>query len=198
MVAGGVEARADARELHRRPQEGLVQALAVRGVVVRAAVRVGVAHGAEVAALVDELGRLDRSVLARTPRRGRSPGRSRRRRPRGARRARSPRPSRRCRRARPRSGRGAPAAATASKSELSMTPRTVRMRISSGFCSTSALKPGIRVARDLQGLALVQAPLEAVERAVLVLEVQRLPGPQRIERLAHAAAGCAARRGRRD
>src|SRR5438874_11633302 len=35
----------------------------------------------------------------------------------------------------------APAAATASKSERSIRPRTVRLRISSGFCSTSALRP---------------------------------------------------------
>ena len=41
-----------------------------------------------------------------------------------------------------------------------MTPRTVRMRISSGFCSTSALRPASGSRDDLQGLALVQAPLE--------------------------------------
>src|SRR2546430_1761644 len=35
----------------------------------------------------------------------------------------------------------APAAATASKSERSIRPRTVRLRTSSGFCSTSALRP---------------------------------------------------------
>ena len=34
----------------------------------------------------------------------------------------------------------APAASTASNSELSITPCTVRVRVSSGFCSTSALR----------------------------------------------------------
>src|SRR5215469_1514640 len=62
VVARRVEARAHARELHRCPQEGLVEAAPVRGVVARVSFGVAVAHGPKLAPLVHELGGLDGSI----------------------------------------------------------------------------------------------------------------------------------------
>src|SRR5205807_9735226 len=60
---GGGEVGAHTREFRGRAQEVALQARAVRSVVARGALRVGVADGTERARLVDERGRLDRTVL---------------------------------------------------------------------------------------------------------------------------------------
>src|SRR5213076_3378044 len=86
----------------------------------------------------------------------------------------------------------APAAATASKSECSIRPRTVRLRSSSGFCSTSALRP--EGSRDTLSVWLSLSRRSSPKSSPsLWVKTQRLPRAQAVE--ARLQAGQTAERG---
>src|SRR5688572_16796291 len=55
MLARRIESRADSRELHRRADESLAQALAVRREILTVPIGIDVTHGAIFATVIDEL-----------------------------------------------------------------------------------------------------------------------------------------------
>ena len=88
------------------------------------------------------------------------------------------------------------ASAAAWNSELSMVALAVRVWISSGFSSTSLLKP-LRVARDLQRLAVRQLAFESHQFAVAMHEAQQFAGLEAVELAAQLGQTAQASRDRR-